>query len=107
MRKAIRSTASLAAVVVAMLVIGCSTPAPRHPGADLLRIDAQVTWVDLEGGFWGLVAEDGTRYDPPAIPRRFQRDGLPVHVVAKPVDGLTARMWGQPVRVLRIGSAEE
>jgi len=94
----------LAAAVLA--AAGCSTPAPRYPTGELLRFDAQVTRVDLEGGFWGLVTEDGTRYDPTGLPRRFHLEGMRVHVIAKPLRGATTRMWGQPIRLVTIRAAE-
>lgn len=85
---------------------GCAHPPPPEPGRDHLRFDAEVVRVEVEGGFWGLVAEDGTRYDPAGLPRRFHVEGLAVQVIAKPLGGVTTRMWGEPIRILVIQPRE-
>lgn len=61
-----------------------------------------IRYVDLEGGFYGLVAEDGTKYDPTPLPDSLREDGLPVRFRIKEKDVMTTRMWGTPVEVLGI-----
>ena len=66
-----------------------------------------IRYVDLEGGFYGLIADDGAKYDPTPLPDRLREDGLRVHFRVREKNVLTTRMWGTPVEVLRIGRAND
>ena len=61
-----------------------------------------IRYVDLEGGFYGLVAEDGAKYDPTPLPDSLQVDGLSVRFRVKEKDVMTTRMWGTPVEVVEV-----
>ena len=69
---------------------------------DVIQGTGTIQYVDLEGGFYGIVAEDGTKYDPTPLPDSLQEDGLPVRFQVKEKDVLTTRMWGTPVEVIHI-----
>ncbi|QXD13823.1 hypothetical protein GQ464_010095 [Rhodocaloribacter litoris] len=58
--------------------------------------------LDIEGGFYGLVADDGTRYLPLDLDEAFQQNGLRVRFEAEPAQVLTLQQWGRPVRLTRI-----
>jgi len=59
-----------------------------------------IRYVDLEGGFYGLVAEDGTKYDPMSLPDSLQVDGLHVRFRGTEKNVMTTRMWGTPVELV-------
>ncbi len=62
-----------------------------------------IEFVNLEGGFYGIVADDDSKYLPLNLPAEFQNDGLRVSFelhVAK--DTTTIQQWGIPVRIVRI-----
>jgi len=62
-----------------------------------------VVYLDLEGGFYGIVADNGKRYDPINLPKEFQQDGLRVSFEAKIRDDLASfHMWGQLVEIIKI-----
>ncbi len=62
-----------------------------------------IQFFDLEGGFYGLVADDGARYDPLNLDEAFQQDGLRVRFRARLRTGvLTIRQWGKPVEILEM-----
>ncbi len=66
-----------------------------------------VVFVDLEGGFYGIVADDGARYNPLNLPAEFQQDGLRVRFrVRIREDAATIQMWGTPVDILQIEPLE-
>lgn len=66
-------------------------------------IQGEVTYVAIEGGFWGIVGADGKRYDPGRLAREFQQSGLKVRVEARPLSGqVSMRMWGTPIEILHI-----
>lgn len=61
------------------------------------------TYVNLEGGFWGFIADDGTRYVPVNLPEDAPlEEGSWVVVTAVPVEVSTSQIWGTPIRVTEI-----
>jgi len=86
------------ALVWGLSILGCSSPeAPRLSGTGTVR------YVTLEGGFYGIFADDGTHLDPANLSPEFQQDGLRVRYDAqvKP-DAVSIHMWGQSVVVISI-----
>lgn len=83
-----------------------STP-PETPEAAPVRGHVSgmgtITFFDLEGGFYGLVADDGAKYDPMTLDEAFQQDGLRVRFRARLRTGvMTIRQWGKPVEILEM-----
>jgi hypothetical protein len=77
------------------------TPTPGDPA--LLTRNGTVRYLDLEGGFWGLVADDSTRYDPGTLDERFRVDGLRVRFDARVNEGqMSFRQWGTLVTIVRL-----
>ena len=62
-----------------------------------------VVFVDLEGGFFGIICEDGERYDPINLGWDYREDGLEVEFTAMIRDDLeTTRMWGTTIEIIEI-----
>lgn len=69
----------------------------------VITTEATITFVDLEGGFFGIIGSDGSKYEPTKLSKAFLKDGLPVTVKLAPAAASTGvRMWGTPVTVLSI-----
>ena len=80
-----------------------TTPTPTPGDPDLITRTGTVRYLDLEGGFWGIVADDSTRYDPGTLDPRFQKDGLRVRFDARRAEGqMSIRQWGTLVTIVRI-----
>ncbi len=101
----------LALVLLSSIFLtGCSTPAHTadQPAQEktrqgMIEFTGTVVYVPIEGGFYGIVAEDGTQYDPKNLPGNMMRDGLKVRVQAQPVHGAVGfHMWGQIVEIINI-----
>jgi heat shock protein HslJ len=71
------------------------------PG-DEITSDGTVLYIDLEGGFYGIVADDGTHYYPLNLPAEYAKDGARVIFSARQEDVATTAMWGIPVIILSI-----
>ncbi len=105
--RALRRPASANAWLCVAL-LGLSASCAQYPSAagssvpDQVRFDGRVVRVELEGGFWGLIADDGSRYDPRSLPARFQEHGMRVRVAVQPLDLASVHMWGTPVRIVTI-----
>ncbi|HEO69704.1 MAG TPA: hypothetical protein ENN80_00455, partial [Candidatus Hydrogenedentes bacterium] len=60
-----------------------------------------VEWQDIEGGFWGIVGENGNHYDPLNLPPEFAEEGLPIAFVARLMPDMGGfHMWGTYVDLL-------
>jgi len=105
-----RPSWSVLILVLALLVLpaGCAaqqeTPetAAANSREDTRQFKAEVIWIPLEGGFYGLLAEDGSKYLPLNLPAEFQRDGLQVTVEGELKQVMTIQMWGTPLEIKKI-----
>jgi len=62
-----------------------------------------VQYINLEGGFYGIVGEDGNKYDPVNLPDEFKQDGLRVKFSAKILkDQMSIHMWGALIEITEI-----
>lgn len=109
----------LLALLSVSLLVGCSnggetanapleSTAPGMNGEtasdSVISGTGTVQYVELEGGFYGIVGDDGdVKYDPESLPSAFQEDGLRVRFrLVKRDDVMSMRMWGTPVEVREI-----
>jgi hypothetical protein len=57
----------------------------------------------IEGGFWGIVGDDGQNYDPQNLAPEFQKEGLRVSFEAETrPDAASFHMWGTIVEIKSI-----
>ncbi|MEA1912637.1 MAG: hypothetical protein U9N06_02220 [candidate division WOR-3 bacterium] len=45
---------------------------------DIVEGKGTITYIESEGGFYGIVADNGGHYDPMNLPSDFKKDGLRV-----------------------------
>ena len=68
-----------------------------------MLISGTITFQDFEGGFWGIVADDGQKFYPiEGIPTSLQKPDLPVEAEVEPSDEMSFVMWGQTVNLQAI-----
>jgi len=73
-----------------------------------LSFTGQVTYIDLEGGFFGIITSDGEHYLPLDLPEEYKQDGLMVTGTGSiDPDVMTIQMWGQPLRIDSISLSDE
>jgi len=61
----------------------------------------------IEGGFWGIVGDDGQNYDPANLAPEFQKEGLRVSFEAVPATNqMSIHMWGAIVDIKAIRKIE-
>ncbi|HEX8960037.1 MAG TPA: hypothetical protein VF775_00530 [Geobacteraceae bacterium] len=105
-------TLSIMALIVGRQVSGQEVTAPPevHPAntaqasdKKVISVKGTVAHVDLEGGFWGIVGDDGKHYDTVNLPREFRKEGLRVKFVGRTrPDRISYHMWGIIVEVVSI-----
>jgi hypothetical protein len=65
-----------------------------------MQIIGKVKYIALEGGFYGIIAEDGQQYYPVNMPQQYKADGTSVRCIVTILkDAATLAMWGVPVRI--------
>jgi len=66
-----------------------------------------VVFQDLEGGFYGIVGDDGKDYLPLNLGADYRVDGLRVSFESEPAgDVSTIYMWGTPVNLTFIETTD-
>lgn len=99
-------TLLLCLVAVAVFVCGCTDGGTENP--DAVSGTGTVVYNDLEGGFYGIVADDGTRYLPLNLPDAFKQDKLPVTFTGiMQTDVVTIQQWGTPLELSEISSGDQ
>ena len=84
-------------LVIAIIVLTSCNDAGKISGIGTIR------YLDLEGGFYGIVGDDGKNYEPTNLSQEFQEDCLPIHFEAKiRKDIASAHMWGTMVEITKI-----
>ena len=62
-----------------------------------------IQYIDLEGGFYGIVDDDGDKYDPVNLQDEFQEDGLRVKFSFKILTNtVSTHMWGTLIELTEI-----
>lgn len=75
---------------------------------ELIVSSGTVAYLELEGGFFGIVAVDDQHYDPINLADDFRIDGTEVEFVAYPRnDVMSFNMWGQIVELRSINKISE
>ena len=80
-----------------ILAVGCT----EDPGT--IHDKGTVTYMQFEGGFYGIITDKGDRYLPENLSPDFQKDGLRVYFEGVILTNVaTTVMWGRPFNVTRI-----
>ena len=81
-------------------------PVPVEPEVaepETITVLGFIKYVELEGGFFGIMTEDGSKYFPEYLEQEFKVDGLKVRLLAKPQEQILGiQMWGTPIEILKI-----
>ena len=98
MRKVLYLAILLVLVVAIVALAGC-----LGGGKDVVSGTGTVKFINLEGGFYGIIGDDGEHYDPINLDQEFQEDGLRIHFEAKVhEDVASTHMWGTIVEITNI-----
>lgn len=72
-----------------------------------MRIQGSIVYNDFEGGFWGILGDDGKRYRPTELAEEWQRPGLRVVVECERSSAVSFHMWGIAVDIESIASDDD
>ena len=69
----------------------------------LITVTGTITYIDLEGGFYGIIADNGDRYFPLNLDQRYKVNNLKIRIEGKTRKNvMTTTMWGTPFEILKI-----
>ncbi len=104
MRKLAYITAVFVMLALAITtLVGCVGAGAGSKEEKIVAGTGTIKYIDLEGGFYGIVSDDNQKYDPANLDRSFQQDGLKVKFQARVrKDIIATHMWGTPIEVLSI-----
>ncbi len=98
MRKILRPIIFLVLAMTIMALAGCA-----GAGKDVVSGTGAVRFIDLEGGFYGVIGDDGKNYDPINLGQEFQEDGLRIRFEAKIREDIAStHMWGTLIEITKI-----
>ncbi len=94
----------LAVYATAFTYMGCSQRVEnREIDFSGTIITGTVKFIDIEGGFYGIISDDGTKLDPLNLSVDYQEDGLRIKAgISIKKNVVTIRMWGTPVQINQI-----
>ncbi len=89
---------SLLVVITTMLsqslVFAASSP---------LQLTGEISYVSAEDGLYGIIGDNGIKYQPTNLPRELRKDGLPVEFSAEIRDDIfTSINWGTTIKITAI-----
>jgi len=70
---------------------------------NLVSAQGTIEYIQLEGGFFGIIADNGDKYRPLNLPEDFQKDGVRVRFEGKiNTDIMGVYMWGKVIEIKNI-----
>jgi len=77
-----------------------ANPTSGSERAEIFNFTGTVTHLDLEGGFFAIVTDDGTKLDPVNLPPEMRKNGLRVQGTARKAESsIGVHMWGTRIEI--------
>jgi inhibitor of cysteine peptidase len=81
---------------------------PPSVNPDIITLTGTIVFKDIEGGFYGIIGDDGKNYEPSNLSDEFKKDGLKVKFTARlHTDWASISMFGTIIELLDIESIEK
>ncbi|MFX1551339.1 MAG: hypothetical protein ACFFB9_13400 [Promethearchaeota archaeon] len=91
----------VSSIGIPIFVIGQIIPS-QNSNQNLIYGTGVITYVPLEGGFFGIISDDGNEYDPINLQPEFEIDGLRIIFMGQLLNLYSIHMWGRIIRILFI-----
>ncbi|NMD53410.1 hypothetical protein HG547_17555 [Shewanella sp. DNRA4] len=66
------------------------------PKGEGMMLQGTVRYLNLEGGFWGIIADTGQKILPKNLPQEYRKDGIRLSFSAQEITGMmTIQQWGK------------
>lgn len=78
---------------------------PAFASSSDIQLTGKITYVPIEGGLYGIIGDDGKKYQPTNLPHKLRKEGLPVKFSATIRDDIASSvMWGTIIEIKTIDS---
>ena len=68
-----------------------------------IDIKGTVTFISIEGGFYGIIGDDGEKYLPLSLPDEYKKIDMRISIKGKIRDDImTTQQWGKSVEIVEI-----
>lgn len=75
---------------------------------EIRNMTGTIIFQEIEGGFYGIKADDGQKYNPLNLDESYRKDGLRVKFDANLKEGMVGiHMWGEYVEIVKIEELSE
>jgi hypothetical protein len=96
----------IALVFISLLLMSC--PDNTTGEDEILSSVGTVTYLDFEGGFYGIVTDDQEHHDPINLDEKFKNEGERIFYSYKiRKDSLSFHMWGNIIEITNISLVSE
>lgn len=96
-------TLRLSFIILSALTIVSCYDALGHRDHEFVSSTGTVRFIGVEGGFYGIVDDEGNRYDPVHLDAAYRRDGLRVIFSGNTdVEIASIHMWGDVIHLTDI-----
>jgi len=102
---------ALAALVSGTALIGCDTTGPRKSPAESASVSSisnsgTVVFRERDGGFYGILTDNGGQYEPSNLSTQYAKDGLRITFTGQlDTMQLGEHRWGNPIEIANIATA--
>ena len=103
----VRSIIFLALIILVLTGCGGSGVDLDNRSLGIGPVSGTVRYIDLEGGFYGIVVDDKTAYEPQNLAPEFQQDGLLVRFSGLRINDGSSLMWGIPLKITSIEKIQD
>ncbi len=70
---------------------------------EILQQNGTVIYINLEGGFYGIIGDNGEHYDPTNLADEFKNDSLRISFEYKISENqISVHMWGKLIDIVKI-----
>lgn len=78
-------------------------PVTASAAASTIQLTGEIAYIPTGEGFYGIIGDDGQKYQPTNLPRELRKAGLPVKFSAiSRKDSFTSIMWGNIIEIKAI-----
>jgi hypothetical protein len=104
-RAALAAILALGALPVLAALPGCGSGGIEQAAQNVVfrsevrSATGTVKFQSLEGGFWGIKADDNTAYDPINLPAEFKVEGKRVSFTFQESESVSFHQWGKLIQI--------
>jgi hypothetical protein len=90
-------------IIVYILVLILSSQSPSFAANSQIQATGEISYVVTEDGLYGIIGDDGKKYQPINLPQELRKNGLAVKFNADIRDDLfSAITWGTTIKINKI-----